>query len=71
MRYDLNIRESVRKKLGKLAADMNEWEAQPRVSDDEEKHIRAAITMFSHSTKLFSSISVFKYGIYPCFFLQF
>lgn len=51
MRYDIHIRESVRQKVGKMAADMSRWEAKPRIAADEEKHIRAGIRVFPHTTK--------------------
>lgn len=67
MRYDLNIRESVRKKVTKLAADMSQWQAKPRIDATEEKHIRAAIQPFNHTTKsqLFRIGGVDGSGDYP------
>jgi len=50
MRYDLNIRESVRLKALALAQDMARWEVKPRIDTDEEKRVQAAIRSFPHSS---------------------
>lgn len=50
MRYDLNIRESVRAKVQAMAAQMQAWQAKPRIDKEEATRIRSAIRGFSHST---------------------
>lgn len=69
MRYDLNMREGVRQKLKKIAADMSSWEAKPRIAPDEEKHLRSAIRPFPHTTKAkeFRIAGVDGSGDYPSF----
>jgi hypothetical protein len=69
MRYDLNIRESVRQKVKVMAADMSGWECKPRIAPDEEAHIRAAILPFNHTTKCseFRIAGVDGSGDYPSF----
>jgi hypothetical protein len=70
MRYDLNIRDSVRKKLRHMAQDMSQWEAKPRVGPEEEKQILSAIRPFPHTSKLkepFRIAGVDGSGDYPSF----
>lgn len=69
MRYDLNMRESVRQKLKTMAADMVGWETKPRISPDEELHLRSGIRPFSHtmSVKPFRIAGVDSSGDYPSF----
>lgn len=69
MRYDLNIREGVRDKLKKIAADMSSWEAKPRIAPNEEKHLRSSIRQFPHTTKAkeFYIAGVDGSGDYPSF----
>lgn len=69
MRYDLNIRESVRQKVIKLAEDMSKWEAKPRITSDEEQLIRSAICACPHKTKAvdFCIAGVDGSGDYPSF----
>lgn len=51
MRYDIHVRESARLKIAEMAKDMSRWEAKPRIGEAEEKHIRAAIRPFPHTTE--------------------
>jgi hypothetical protein len=69
MRYDLNIRESVRKKVKVIAQDMCQWEAKPRISSEEEKLILASIRPFAHTTEAegFRIGGVDGSGDYPSF----
>lgn len=69
MRYDIHIRESVRQKLRVVAADMSGWDAKPRITPDEESHIRASIQPFPHTTKCteFRVAGVDGSGDYPSF----
>jgi hypothetical protein len=69
MRYDLNIRESVRKKVKSLAQEMSQWEAKPRISPEEKRLIRSAIHSFEHTTTVedFRIAGVDGSGDYPSF----
>ena len=50
MRYDLNIRESVRAKVEAMAAQMQAWQVKPRIDVEEATRIRTNIRSFSHTT---------------------
>jgi hypothetical protein len=69
MRYDLNVRESARRKIAAMAVDMSQWEAKPRINEDEEKRIRASIQSFKHTTAVeeFCVGGVDGSGDYPSF----
>ena len=69
MRYDLNIRDSVRKKVKLLAQEMSQWETKPRISSDEASRIRDAIKPFPHTSKAkeFRIGGVDGSGDYPSF----
>lgn len=69
MRYDLSIRESVRRKAQILARDMARWEVKTRMDADEENRVRAAIRPFPHAaaTEPFLVGGVDGSGDYPSF----
>jgi hypothetical protein len=69
MRFDLNIRDSVRRKVKLLAQEMSQWETKPRISSDEANRIRSAIHSFPHTSKAneFRIGGVDGSGDYPSF----
>lgn len=69
MPTDLPIRESFLQKVDALADQMNAWEETPRISAEEEKNLRAAVTSFNHTTTAedFKIGGVDGSGDYPSF----
>lgn len=51
MRFDLHLRSQVRDQFKALAHDMQTWQAQPRIKEDEVEQIKAAIASFAHTTE--------------------
>jgi hypothetical protein len=69
MRYDIHVRESARRKIAAMAQGMSQWEAKPRIKEDEEKRIRASIHSFNHTASVeeFCVGGVDGSGDYPSF----
>ncbi|MBN2191176.1 MAG: DNA double-strand break repair nuclease NurA [Polyangiaceae bacterium] len=52
MRFDLHLRRDVSDQIRSVAEQMGAWEHQPRLSEDDQDRLRAAIHGFSHTTSL-------------------
>src|SRR5207253_1439882 len=50
MRFDVHTRVGVRRQLDVLAAEMANWETQPRIAPEEVDQVRGLIQGFEHST---------------------
>jgi hypothetical protein len=51
MRFDLHLRSHVRDQFKALAQDMQSWQAQPRIKEDEVERLKSAIASFAHTTE--------------------
>lgn len=51
MRFDLHLRAGIRKKLDSLAAEMKNWEATPRLTEDDEARLAARLHTFEHTLR--------------------
>jgi hypothetical protein len=50
MRFDVHLRAGIRQRLDELAGRMRDWEAQPRLGEDELAKARETIQPFGHAT---------------------
>lgn len=49
MRFDLHLRSQVRDQFQALASEMQSWQTQPRIQEDEVERLRSAIMSFAHT----------------------
>ncbi|HIK45434.1 MAG TPA: hypothetical protein IGR64_11200 [Leptolyngbyaceae cyanobacterium M65_K2018_010] len=44
MRFDLHLRSQVRDQFQAIASDMQSWQAQPRIREDEVERLQGALS---------------------------
>ena len=51
MRFDLHLREDFKSQVANMTTQMKEWEAVPRITENEQSFVRNAIQPFCHTTQ--------------------